>query len=42
MAEAEWTASSSAEWCVVKTPSGVAGESLLRLTIEKTKKRQPV
>ena len=35
MAEAEWTASSSAEWCVVKTPSGVAGESLLRLTIEK-------
>lgn len=35
MAEAEWTASSSAEWCVVKTPSGVAGESLLRLKVAK-------
>ena len=27
-AEGRWTAVSSADWCEVKTPSGVAGESL--------------
>ena len=32
-AEGRWTAVSSADWCEVKTPSGVAGESLLRLKV---------
>lgn len=34
-AEGQWTAVSSADWCEVKTPSGVAGESLLRLKVAK-------
>ena len=34
-AEGRWTAVSSADWCEVKTPSGVAGESLLRLKVAK-------
>lgn len=34
-AASNWTAQSSDEWCAVKTPSGVAGESLLRLKIAK-------
>ena len=32
-AAGDWTADSSAGWCAVQTPSGVAGESLLRLKV---------
>ena len=38
MAEAEWTASSSAEWCVVKTPYGCSGRIFTAINYRKKRR----